>query len=933
MRGEDTDFIHRLLRRRPELESDVKRKLASRQGGGPEGIESAAVAPETVEDALRRADMAAIETIVSEQRPVFFAARDAAGQPRIDRENAAIRGAEARFLKDRLVEREAVVAPLLDRIGRIDVEGIAGMPYVGTGWMIDDGIVVTNRHVAEVIARRSGQGYSFRMGAFGRPVTLSFATGHLHRDDNPGLSVPVASVLYIEPEDSDVDIAFLKLSARPEIGTLSFLPILRGGVPETEPLCVLGYPAKAPPRIIPDQALMRDLYRDVYDVKRVAPGFVARQEPRLITHDCTTLGGNSGSALVVMSTGEVAGLHFAGIYLRENQAVPASLLHDYRERRRWLRPPSVEARTGRGPATTATAPATTTITITVADGRIDVAVAAGAGLGGATGGAPPASAVEAAAAAFLREGPRTLVAARVGYPEDGQGDGGAPLIVASVRQSQLVESRDWPDSFRGVPVRYEAATLSEQWDARATDEAVTDIAYDDDARRGPEFRLEPVTEEMTVRAHLSPEHGLEEFENFLAGAGARLDAAMYEAQGTRIAEGIEGVLVRGVEVELTIDRRSAPKEPGEDAGEDTGRDAGDPLTAPVSAEFARWGREGCRFRYRVVPSGAGGLVASAYHIKVTVRDDDRFWLSSGNWKNGSSLPPVDEAMRVRATETDLPGNRDWHVVAASPTLSERFRSHIRQDHQRSGEPAGREAAASRLLVLVPAATEAVEERRPPSRVLPPLEVSGRIRAHPLLTPDRGGRIYSDAVLDLIRSARRTLLFQIPYIGMRGDPAVHRGNIDELIDALTEKLLTLDDARVLLRAGNSRFSDNRHVAWYLRSKGVDTDRCLRAIENHHAKGMVVDGERVLVGSHNWSSQGVSVNRDASVIFHDRRIAGYFAEAFEIDWDRSNRVPVKRFVREMPEILSFVGEAASPPSGFALRPLDEAMGDAMNGDAAG
>ena len=42
-----------------------------------------------------------------------------------------------------------------------------------------------------------------------------------------------------------------------------------------------------------------------------------------LTHDASTLGGNSGSAVVDLSTGRIIGLHFAGIYLDANFAVPA----------------------------------------------------------------------------------------------------------------------------------------------------------------------------------------------------------------------------------------------------------------------------------------------------------------------------------------------------------------------------------------------------------------------------------------------------------------------------------------------------------------------------------------------------------------------------------------------------------------------------------
>lgn len=908
MQRENQDFIRRLLKRRPELEPQIRGQLRADRllTGGLEGTEAG------LDAALRGASPASLETIVSEQRPVFFAAQDDAGRPAVDREAVTLRGTEAKFLADQIAAHEAVVAPLLARVGRIDVEGLAGLPYVGTGWIIDDGIVVTNRHVAEVIARRSGQQYQFRMGAYGRPISVSFGTGHLKVETGPALSIPVAGVLYIEPERSGVDIAFLQLSVQSQAPALAPLAILSGSVSEAQPLCALGYPARAPADVIPDQALMQDLYRGVYDVKRLAPGFVARQEADLITHDCTTLGGNSGSAVVVLETGEVAGLHFAGVYRRENQAVPARILADYRARRRWLRPPAVETASAPVPQAAAVPGAATTITITVTIQGGGASVTVG-------GGAPRTAAeVEAAAAAFLRAQGGVL-AARVGYGEGSSEEDAAPRIVAAVPQSRLADTASWPAAFRGIPVRYEAATLMEQIDDLATEEAVSGIAYDDDARTGPEFALEPVTEEMTVRPHLSPEYGFAQFQSFLESAASPLVCAMYEFQGLPLAEAMEGALARGTEIALTIDRRSDAPKHGAPA------DGGDPLTFQVGREFERWASD-YHFHYKVVPIGRRGLVASDYHIKVTVSADDHVWLSSGNWKNASSLPPVTDAMRREAADTDLPGNREWHVIVSSPTLAQRLRNHIQQDSRRSGDLTGAtESVTADRFVLVPV-DEAVPvaERRPPSRILAPLEVSGRIRAQALLTPDKDGRVFTDAVLDLIRSARSTLLFQIPYIGMRPDPSVHRGNIDELIDALVDKLLTLDDARVILRTGNDRFSDNRHVAWYFRSKGVDIDNRLRAMDNHHTKGMVVDGARVLVGSHNWSGLGTRLNRDASLIFHERRCAGYFAEAFNIDWARANKVAPKRYVQRMPEIVAF-GPEAPLPAGYALRPLGDVLAD--------
>jgi len=51
---------------------------------------------------------------------------------------------------------------------------------------------------------------------------------------------------------------------------------------------------------------------------------------------------------------------------------------------------------------------------------------------------------------------------------------------------------------------------------------------------------------------------------------------------------------------------------------------------------------------------------------------------------------------------------------------------------------------------------------------------------------------------------------------------------------------------------------------------------------HNKGILVDGRIAVVGSHNWSSDGVQWNRDASLVFHHRDIAEYFTEVFMFDW---------------------------------------------------
>ncbi len=301
----------------------------------------------------------------------------------------------------------------------------------------------------------------------------------------------------------------------------------------------------------------------------------------------------------------------------------------------------------------------------------------------------------------------------------------------------------------------------------------------------------------------------------------------------------------------------------------------------------------------MAPEGLRGLISDSYHIKVSVREDDTFWLSSGNWKMDSSQPVITKKQREEATQIDLPGNREWHVVIENKTLASRFRNHINQDFETSKRLGGgvlpKSWEAPPGLFVERAEELPVLERKPPSGLIEPKTFDGTIEVKPLLTPDHQGAVYSEAVLDLIRSAHDSLLFQIPYISMRPNPTTDRGFIDELIDALVQKLKTLPTACLLLRSGGSAYSSPTHTAWYLKSKGVDIDTRVKQIEDHHTKGNDRRRAALLLGSHNWSKPGVTLNRDASLLFNDAGIAGYYARAFDIDWNRATPVRPKRYVK--------------------------------------
>lgn len=78
---------------------------------------------------------------------------------------------------------------------------------------------------------------------------------------------------------------------------------------------------------------------------------------------------------------------------------------------------------------------------------------------------------------------------------------------------------------------------------------------------------------------------------------------------------------------------------------------------------------------------------------------------------------------------------------------------------------------------------------------------------------------------------------------------------------------------------------------------------------HNKGIIVDDERVLISSTNWSGDGVLRNRDAGLIIHDAEIAGYYRAIFLDDWDNRARAALG----DDPPVM-VAAEGASAPAGI-------------------
>ena len=221
-------------------------------------------------------------------------------------------------------------------VGRIDVIGLPRFEYVGTGWLVERNTIATNRHVARAFGRQIRGRFAFKNGSGAKPIKASINfLEEIGRPDR--LEFQIVEILHIEDEEGP-DFALLRVEETSGGRELAApIPLAAAPARPAQQIAVIGYPARD--RRVPDDQLMQSIFGGVYDKKRLAPGQVTEARSDVVLHDCSTLGGNSGSVLVDLATGEAVGLHFAGRFLETNYAVPAALVAARLEQLRRPKPP------------------------------------------------------------------------------------------------------------------------------------------------------------------------------------------------------------------------------------------------------------------------------------------------------------------------------------------------------------------------------------------------------------------------------------------------------------------------------------------------------------------------------------------------------------------------------------------------------------------
>lgn len=380
-----------------------------------------------------------------------------------------------------------------------------------------------------------------------------------------------------------------------------------------------------------------------------------------------------------------------------------------------------------------------------------------------------------------------------------------------------------------------------------------------------------VSAPMKATICVSPEAGWGELETFLGETEKSLTVAMYQFTAPHIFEAVRKAVAPAKRIfELVLHPR--PEKPPKSGVKAHDLNEESQVIAPLEKKL----KDRFKMSWATLTSKAtpDGLWASAYHIKVAVRDGNTTWLSSGNWQS-SNQPDVHPF--VSHPEKLPPGfqrkyNRDYHAVIENETLAAVYETYIKRDFDLTSAQAGEAEAFALPDLFVPVEEEERLEFAAPPQLFPPLRLDRAIKVQPLLTPDN----YAENALKLIRSAKHSVWFQNQYINYRGT-SDDFNEFRLLVDALKQKIDEGLEVRIICRDMMKQESVDILVAL-----GFPRD-VMRFQPACHNKTIIVDGKVVMFGSHNWSNEGVKTNRDASLIFFDKEIAEYLAGIYDYDWE--------------------------------------------------
>jgi len=205
----------------------------------------------------------------------------------------------------------AAVRPSLYTVGRLDDSAGKG---IGTGFLVSDKLLVTNTHVLEILSNGT------RELERGQATVRFKSEWNVVPDERPFDVVKVIAV------HDTLDLSLLEVDPVPLGNDRKVLAVDSAPAAKGDAIVVLGYPQNDSAR---NPMFVSSIFGNRFGVKRAAPGELIAAKASGVYHDCSTLGGNSGSPVVSLKSRQIVAVHCACSFMFRNESVPGPGLGEF----------------------------------------------------------------------------------------------------------------------------------------------------------------------------------------------------------------------------------------------------------------------------------------------------------------------------------------------------------------------------------------------------------------------------------------------------------------------------------------------------------------------------------------------------------------------------------------------------------------------------
>lgn len=361
-----------------------------------------------------------------------------------------------------------------------------------------------------------------------------------------------------------------------------------------------------------------------------------------------------------------------------------------------------------------------------------------------------------------------------------------------------------------------------------------------------------ITTTGAITPLIGPDYGLTDVLAWLNSAESSIHVHMYMLHEVHLVQALIDAESRGVEVNVVLDY-----------GDNWWKQYEMDTHRGMATELLAAG-------VNVMWFGDTGENPYAYiHSKVAVKDNESVWIGSGNWKS-SSFPQQGEA-----------GNRDWGVLVNDTDLAVRVLNHLSFDE---GDQ------KSHVTPVVAADAPSGWTMPTPGPIIGELApaIDGDFDATLLVCPDN----CINELVSVLDQADEEILLSLQYLDMDWTYGWGENPIFEALENAAKRDVRL---RLILNGAYldediQNVVDRFNEDWNF-TQGYDTSAIVMSGDDHvlklHNKGIIVDGETVLVSSINWGGSALVRNREMGLLLTSEDVASVFESSWYEDWNRLDK----------------------------------------------